>query len=175
MRRFHRHAKVGGRQSLPLHLADQVGEDVAEILLLRQELRHEGRLGQPVGFQSRPAGWETAQLVVPGQVADACGSRRHHATPSADAVGGSDWSGPAGRLRFAPSSPTPRPPSHDMPDERAPRPESDVHQGHASRRGGLHGEVSLGQHAPGGLAIRQGAVLPRQPLARGESPFFSFL
>ena len=44
MRRLHRRAKVRSRQPLPLHLADKVGEDVAEIVLLRQKRLHEGSL-----------------------------------------------------------------------------------------------------------------------------------
>ena len=49
-----------------------------------------------------------------------------------------------------------------------------MHQGHASQGGGLHGELPLGQQAAGGLAVRQGAVLLRQPPTYSELPFLSF-
>ena len=49
-----------------------------------------GRLGHLAGLRSRPAGWEAAQLVVPGQDPVAFWSRLHRAAPSADTVGGPD-------------------------------------------------------------------------------------
>ena len=54
--------------------------------------------------------------------------------------------------------PTPKSPPHDLPDERAPGPESDVHQGDASRGGSLYGELSGELRPSRRVAIRQGAI-----------------
>jgi len=52
---------------------------------------------------------------------------------------------------------------------RPPRPKSDEHQGDAPQGGGEHGELHCALRVRGGLAVRQGAVLARQPSTSGKS------